>query len=61
LPHRKRSTRKKPGKTRSPRQQDGTFLLIAGERRFKASQMLDLPTIPVRIVSQAGTKADVIT
>jgi len=43
------------------RQADGTFRLIVGERRFRACQMLNLPTVPVRIVDQAATKADVIT
>ena len=43
------------------RQEDGTFLLVAGERRFKACQLLGLSTIPVRIVTQAETKADAIT
>ena len=43
------------------RQQDGTFRLLVGERRFKACQVLGLTTIPARIVKQADTKADVIT
>jgi ParB family transcriptional regulator, chromosome partitioning protein len=42
------------------RQEDGTFLLIIGERRLRACQMLGLTTIPVRIIKQADTKADVI-
>ena len=43
------------------RQQDDTFNLLVGERRFKACRMLGLATIPARIVKQADTKADVIT
>ena len=42
------------------RQEDGTYRLVVGERRFKACQMLNMETIPVRIVNQAGTKADII-
>jgi len=43
------------------RQEDGMYRLVVGERRFKACQMMGMETIPVRIVNQAGTKADVIT
>jgi len=43
------------------RQDDGAFRLIIGERRFRACQMLNLPAVPVWIVDQGGTKADVIT
>ncbi|MDD5170039.1 MAG: ParB/RepB/Spo0J family partition protein [Syntrophales bacterium] len=41
---------------------DGTsYVLIAGERRLKACQMLGMTNIPVRIVDQAASKSDVIT
>jgi ParB family transcriptional regulator, chromosome partitioning protein len=43
------------------RQDDGNFLLIVGERRFRACQKLNLPTVPVRIVGRAATKEDIIT
>ena len=43
------------------RQQDGAFRLVVGERRFKACRMLQMETIPARIVKQADTKADVLT
>ena len=39
----------------------GTYLLIAGERRLRACQMLGMTTVPVRIVDQAATRGDIIT
>ena len=39
----------------------GKYLLIAGGRRIRAGQMLGMQTIPVRIVDQTVTKADIIT
>jgi ParB family transcriptional regulator, chromosome partitioning protein len=39
----------------------GTYLLIAGERRLRACQMLGMSLIPVRILDQATTKGDIIT
>ncbi len=39
----------------------GTYLLIAGERRLRACQMLGMTTVPVRILDQATTTGDIVT
>ena len=43
------------------RQQDGTYRLLVGERRYQACKKLGLTTIPARIIKKADTKADVLT
>ncbi len=35
---------------------DGTYELIAGERRFRSAQMLELPTVPVVVRDVVGDK-----
>ena len=42
-------------------QGDGTYLLICGERRFRACQMLGMEVIPVRILGQGMTQAEAIS
>jgi ParB family chromosome partitioning protein len=43
------------------RQDGNAYRLIIGERRLRACQMLNMETIPARIIGQADTKGDVIT
>lgn len=42
------------------KQKDGKYLLLAGERRYRAALILELKTVPVRIMGNVATEENIL-